>query len=402
MSDVWLHVIGIGENGLDGLGAEARELVETAEVIVGGDRHHKLAMNPDAQRIAWPSPFDAMIETIKGFRGKRIVVLVTGDPLWFSVGARLTKAIDRSEIKFHPQLSSFQWASCRLGWSLADVETVTVHGRPVEQILPLIAPDAQLLILTKDKTSPETVARMLRERGYGQSRMIVLAAMGGPDEQRFEGIAQDWHIEVPDFHVLAVSCVAGEGARVLPRTGLPDDVFVHDGKMTKQAVRALTIAKLAPVRAGMLWDVGCGCGSVAIEWMRGAPEARAIGIEPNAHRRKMAMENALVLGAPALQLIEARAPEGMVGLPDPDAVFIGGGLTMEVAEKSLEAIKPFGRLVANAVTLESEGVLGELHRRHGGDLVRISASAAEPVGGYRGWRTAMPVTQWSLAKGHAA
>ncbi len=402
MSDVWLHVIGIGEDGLDGLSTEAQKLVETAEVIVGGDRHHKLAMNPEAERVAWPSPFDAMIETIKGFSDKRIVVLVTGDPLWFSVGARLTKAIDRSEIKFHPQLSSFQWASCRLGWSLADVETVTIHGRPAEQILPLIAPGARLLILTKDKTSPGTVAQMLRERGYGQSRMIVLSALGGPDEQQFEGTAQDWNIEVPDFHVLAVSCVAGESARVLPRTGLPDDVFVHDGKMTKQAIRALTLAKLAPVRGGMLWDIGCGCGSVAIEWMRGAAEARAIGLEPNADRREMATENALTLGAPALQLIDARAPEGMSDLPDPDAIFIGGGLTMEVADKCLAALKPFGRLVANAVTLESEALLCELHRKHGGELVRISASAAEPVGAYRGWRTAMPVTQWSMAKGGAA
>ncbi|MGI9401110.1 MAG: precorrin-6y C5,15-methyltransferase (decarboxylating) subunit CbiE [Rhizobiaceae bacterium] len=401
MSNMWLNIIGIGEDGLAGLNEEARELVKNAEVIVGGERHHRLAVNADAELIAWPSPFDAMIEKIRSYRNKRIVILVTGDPLWFSVGARITKAIDRNEIRFHPQISAFQWAACRLGWSLADVETLTIHGRPAEQILPWIVPNARLLLLTKDGTSPETVARMLCARDCGQSRMIVLSALGGPDEQRFEGAAKDWNVSVPDFHVLAVECIAGDGARVLPRTGLPDDVFVHDGKMTKQAVRSLTLAKLVPVRAGILWDIGCGCGSVAIEWMRAAPEARAIGIEPNAARRDMTIENALALGAPALKLIEGKAPHALADLPEPDAIFIGGGLSHEVVDKCLSALKPLGRLVANAVTLESEAVLAELHQRHGGELVRISAQAAEPVGSFRGWRPAMPVTQWSFVRGIA-
>lgn len=384
---------------MTGLNEEARALVADAEFIIGGDRHHDLAVNQRAQRIAWPSPFDALIDTIVSHKGRRIVVLATGDPLWFSVGARIAKAIDPAEIRFHPQLSSFQWAACRLGWSLADVETLTIHGRPAEQIIPWFAPNARLLILSKDSTSPGTVAHMLRAGGYGRSRIMALCALGGPNEKRIEGIAEDWQADVPDFHLLAVECLAGEGARVLPRTGLPDGAFVHDGKITKQAVRALTLAKLAPVRSGLLWDIGCGCGSVAIEWMRAAPEARAVGIETNPDRRRMAVENAFALGAPALEVIDGAAPAALDQLPQPDAVFIGGGLSAETAEICINALKPFGRLVANAVTLESEAVLYDLHARHGGELVRVAAQSAGPVGRYRGWRPAMPVTQWSIWKG---
>ena len=399
MSAPWLHVVGIGEDGFAGLSAAAKVLVEGAEVIVGGDRHHSLAPGLAAERIAWPSPFDAMIDKIRSFEGRRVVVLVTGDPLWYSVGARITKAIPADEIRFHPQLSAFQFAACRMGWSLADVETLTIHGRPAEQIVPYFAPGARLIVLTKDRTSPAAVARLLDERGYGGSRLTVLAALGGPREARFEGTARDFDLAVPDFHTLAVECVAGEGASVLPRTGLPDGSFRHDGKMTKQAVRALVLARLAPVRGGLLWDIGAGCGSVGIEWMRAAPEARAIGIEPRADRRALAAENALALGAPALKLVEGSAPEALGDLPRPDAIFVGGGLSGETIDHCLRALKPFGRLVANAVTLESEATLLAAFDRHGGDLVRLATQTAEPVGTYRGWKPAMPVTMWSWHKG---
>lgn len=394
----WLHVIGIGEDGMDGLSAAARTLVKSAEVIIGGDRHHALSPNVTAERVAWPSPFDAMIETMLSFKGRRVVVLVTGDPLWFSVGARILKSIPANEVVFHPQLSAFQWASCRMGWSLADVETLTVHGRAAEQIVPWFHPGARLLLLTKDHTSPETVGRMLTERGYGASRLTVLAALGGEREERHEMTAETAHGNVPDFHLLAVDCVAGEGTIIHPRTGLPDDAFSHDGKMTKRTVRALALAKLVPLRGQLLWDIGCGCGSVAIEWMRGAPEARAIGIEPLEKRRAMAAQNALVLGAPKLQLIDAVAPGCLDDLPAPDAVFIGGGLSMETIETALAALKPFGRLVAHAVTLESEAVLLSAFEKHGGELQRISVESAEPVGGFHGWRPSMPVTQWYREK----
>ncbi|GAB4348478.1 MAG: bifunctional cobalt-precorrin-7 (C(5))-methyltransferase/cobalt-precorrin-6B (C(15))-methyltransferase [Oricola sp.] len=398
MTAPWLHIIGIGEDGMAGLSGEARKLVETAEVIVGGDRHHNLAPNVTARRIAWPSPFDAMIEEIKRHKGRRVVVLVTGDPLWYSVGAKILKGIGREEIVFHPQLSAFQYGSCRMGWSLPDVETLTVHGRAAEQIIPWFAPDVRMLLLTKDATSPGTVAKLLTERGYGPSKLTVLAALGGPNEARFEGVAESWNQEVPDFHLLAVECIAGPDAQVLPRTGLPDDAFTHDGKLTKRTARALALAKLVPVRDGVLWDVGCGCGSVAIEWMRAGREARAIGIEPQEKRRAMAEENALRLGAPKLRLVDGTAPEALTGLPEPDAVFIGGGISRVTTEICMDALKPHGRLVAHAVTLESEAVLLDVYAEYGGELQRISVETAEPVGPFRGWKPAMPVTQWAWVK----
>ena len=395
----WLHVVGIGEDGLDGLTPATRAVVEAAEVIVGGDRHHDLSGRITAERIAWPSPFDAMIETIRGLRGRRAVVLVTGDPLWYSVGARIGRAIPPGEIVYHPQLSAFQLAAARMGWSLADVETLTVHGRPVEQMIAFIQPDARLLVLTTGAETPARIARFLAERGYGASPMTVLAAMGGPREQRFDGIAAEWSHEVPDFNTLAVECRAAPDAALQPRVpGLDDALFQSDGTMTKREVRAATLAKLMPMRGALLWDIGTGSGSVAIEWMRAARYARAIGIEPRADRRAMAAANALALGTPRFQIVEGTAPGALAGLERPDAVFIGGGLGDETFAAAWEALKPLGRLVANAVTLESEARLIALHARHGGDLVRIQTHRAEPVGGLTGWRPAMPVTQWSLVK----
>ncbi len=393
----WLHIIGIGEDGMDGLTVDARALVESAEVIIGGDRHQKLSPNVTAERLKWPSPFDAMIDEIKRHKGRRLVILVTGDPLWYSVGARILRAIPADEITFHPQLSAFQWASTRMGWSLADTETLTVHGRPAEQVIPYLAPCARLLLLTKNEGTPADIARILTSQGYGASQLTVLGALGGPNESRIDGTAADWEAEAPAFHLLAVEVLADDDATLIPRgPGLPDDAFAHDGKMTKQEVRAATLAKLWPHRKAMLWDIGSGCGSVAIEWMRAARDAEAIGLEPNAKRRALAQENALKLGAPRLKLIDAKAPEGLADLPTPDAIFIGGGLSPAVIAASITALPQHGRLVANAVTLESEAILIAAHAEHGGELTRIAISRAEPVGPFRGWRPLMTVTQWSL------
>lgn len=399
MAEPWLHIVGIGEDGMDGLLPATRAVVEAAEVIVGGDRHHKLSEAVTAERVAWPSPFDALIDLLMSFKGRRVVVLATGDPLWFSVGARIGRAIDPSEITYHPQVSAFQLASARMGWSVADVETLTVHGRPVEQMIAFIQPQARLLILTTGAETPAKIAAFLTERGFGKSRMTVLAAMGGQDEARFDGVAESWAHEVPAFNTLAVDCVAAPDAALLPRVpGLADELFEHDGTMTKQEVRSVTLSKLMPMRGALLWDIGTGCGSVAVEWMRGARYARAVGIEPRADRRAMAAANALALGVPKLELIDGYVPEALEGLEAPDAVFIGGGLSREVFEAAWAALRPLGRLVCNAVTLESEAVLLDLHKEFGGELVKISVARAEPVGRLTGWRPLMPVTQWSLIK----
>ncbi len=400
MSGAWLDIIGIGEDGVAGLSDVARVTLEQAEVIVGGDRHHKLSPNVSAERLSWPSPFDAMIETIRELKGRRAVILVTGDPLWYSVGARIGRAIGADNIRFHPQLSAFQWAAARMGWSLADCETLTVHGRADSQIVPHIAPRTRLLVLTQNGETPKALARILMGRGFGDSRMTALAALGGPNEQRFDGIAQDWVHDVPDFHTLAIECIAAPDARWHPRTGgLPDDAFEHDGQMTKREVRALTLAKLAPYPDAVLWDVGAGCGSVSIEWMRAARGALAIAVEPDAERRAMIARNCVSLGTEKMRIVEGRAPDALAGLSVPDAVFIGGGLTTQgVFEAAWAALPTGGRLAANAVTLESEARLADLQKEHGGELVRLSVSRAEAVGPYRGWRSAMPVTQWSVEK----
>ena len=399
MADPWLHIVGIGEDGMDGLVPATRAVVEAAEIIIGGERHHMLADNLTAERLAWPHPFDALIETIEGLRGRRVVVLATGDPLWFSVGAKIGRAIDPAEITFHPQLSAFQLAAARMGWSLPDVETLTVHGRPVEQMIAFIQPDVRLLVLTTGAETPGQIARFLTERGFGGSWMTVFAAMGGKDEARFDGVAENWDHVVPAFNTLAVECVAAPDAALLPRVpGLADELFQSDGTMTKQEVRAATVAKLMPMRGALLWDIGCGCGSVAIEWMRAARYARAVGIEPRADRRAMAAANALALGVPKFELVDGMVPDALAGLDAPDAIFIGGGLSRETFEAAWAALRPLGRMVANAVTLESEAELIALHKTHGGDLVKLSVHRAEPVGRLTGWRPLMPVTQWSLVK----
>lgn len=399
MSAPWLHVVGIGEDGLDGLTPATRAVVEAAEVIVGGDRHQKLAEDISAERVAWPSPFDALIDELKGFNGKRVVVLATGDPLWYSVGARIGRTIDPSEITYHPQVGAFQLAAARMGWSMADLETLTVHGRPVEQMIAFIQPDQRLLILTTGEETPAQIARFLTDRGFGRTKMTVLAAMGGADEQRFDGLAESWSHEVPAFNTLAVECVAAPDAALLPRVpGLADDLFAHDGTMTKQEVRAATLAKLMPMRGALLWDVGCGCGSVAVEWMRAARYARAVGIEPKPERRVFAAANASALGVPGLKIVDGEAPAALAGLDAPDAIFIGGGLSREVFEACWAALRPLGRLVANAVTLESEALLLALHKQHGGQLVKLSVARTVALGGLTSWKPMKPVTQWSLVK----
>ncbi len=384
---------------MDGLTPTTRAVIEAAEVIVGGARHHVLAANPGVETLEWPSPFDALIDDLKSMRGKRVVVLATGDPLWFSVGAKIGRHFATHEITYHPQLSAFQLASARMGWSMVDLETLTVHGRPVEQMIAFIQPDVRLLILTTGEQTPGQIAKFLTDRGFGQSRMTVLAAMGGTDEARFEGTAENWAHSVPAFNTLAVECVAAPDAALLPRVpGLPDEVFTHDGTMTKREVRAATLAKLIPMRGALLWDVGTGCGSVAVEWLRAARYTRAIGIEPRADRRTMAADNAQALGVPSLELIDGTVPAALNGLPAPDAIFIGGGLSPETFVACWSALRPLGRLVANAVTLESQVLLAELYKTHGGDLVQIAVNRADPLGNLTSWTPLRPVTQWSLIK----
>lgn len=396
MSENWLHIVGIGEDGMAGLQPATRAVVAAADVIIGGDRHAHLPGAEAAERLDWPQEFDGLIALLEGFRGRRVVVMAAGDPLWFSIGARIGRAIDPAEITYHPQLSAFQLASARMGWSMADLETLTVHGRPVEQMIAFIQPGARLLILTTGVETPAQIARFLTERGFGKSPMAVFAAMGGAEEARFDGLAESWDHRVPAFNTLAVDCVAAPDAALLPRVpGLADDLFQSDETLTRQEARAVTLARLMPMRGALLWDIGAGCGSVAIEWMRAARYARAIGIEPRADRRAMAAANALALGVPRLELIAGEAPEALTGLEAPDAVFIGGGLSEDNVAAAWAALRPLGRMVCNAVTPADEALIQALHQREGGQLVRLRVERAGDDGT---WQEQAPVLQWSRIK----
>jgi precorrin-6Y C5,15-methyltransferase (decarboxylating) len=397
----WLSVVGIGEDGFAGLSSAARTLVETADVLIGGRRH--LGMVPALaddrrERLGWPSPLTELVRRIPDMRGRSVCVLATGDPMQFGIGGTLARHVPAEEMTVVPHISAFSLAAARLGWPLERVAGLTLQGRPIAQLARHVFPGARLLILAQDATSPAAVCDWLVRHGFGESRVIALARMGGPRETRLEAPARDWCADVPDFHTLAVECVAGLGAAWHPHVGLPDDAFQHDGKLTKREARAIALAKLMPHPGALLIDVGAGCGSAAVEWMRAERDAAAIALEPRADRRAMMARNAAELGAPGLDIRDARAPEALAGLPAPDAVFLGGGVSRKAITASIGLLKAGGRLVAHGVTLETEAVLLSAYAEHGGELVRLSVARAEPVGTFSGWRPAMPVTQWAWRK----
>jgi precorrin-6Y C5,15-methyltransferase (decarboxylating) len=402
----WLNIIGIGAGGLDDLNPSSRILIETAEILVGGERHLAMVTNDEARKLAWAFPLDNILETMRAARHQRVVVLATGDPMSFGIGSTLTRHFDITEMHILPAPGAFSLTAARLGWPLHGCTCLTLHGRPLELLHHHLLPQARLLILSHDGTTPGKVAGMLCAAGFGPSRIHVFENMGAPDESSHMLLAEDWEgSPVADLNTVAVECIAGPQARFQPRvTGLPDDAFVHDGQMTKRFVRAATLATLAPLPGQHLWDLGAGCGSVAIEWLRAAQDvqgqgARATAVERDPARAAMMAQNANLLGTPFLDMITAENETAIAGLDDPDAVFIGGGLSQgPLVEMVWERLREQGRLVANVVTLEGERALLEAHARYGGELSRIAISHAEPVGGLTGWRPAMPVTQWAVVK----
>lgn len=398
----WLSVVGLGEDGLDGLSPAARVLVGSAEVLVGGKRHLALVPNGAGERLTWPTPLVDLLPEIERRRGRRVCVLATGDPLCYGVAKTLLRAFSRDDMEILPAPSAFSLACARMCWSLPDCETLTLHGRPLELLVPSLQPGARVLLLSNDGGTAAKVAALLRNRGFGGSRMTVLEHMGGPEERRIEGPASDWD-DTPraDLNTIALDCEAGSGAVYYPTlAGLPDEAFDHDGQITKREVRAATLAALAPVPGQLLWDVGAGAGSVAIEWLRAHRANRAVAIERKPERAARIAANASALGTPLLQIATGAAPAALDDLEAPDAVFVGGGLSdVAILETCWSLLKPRGRLVANAVTLEGEQALMEWRRKNGGALTRIAVSRAEPVGPFSGWRPLMPVTQLAAVKG---
>lgn len=398
----WLSVVGIGEDGIDGLGATARKAIADAAVVFGGKRHLELAATlVTGEAHAWPVPFDSTMQAVLRLSGQPICVLASGDPMQFGVGATLARLVDPFEMNVIPAPSAFSLAAARLGWSLPDIDTVSLHGRPTDLLRSLLHPGRRILALTSDGNAPAAIAALLTETGFGASRLHVLEALGGPDAATHVLTASDVGTRQFDpLNVLAIEVQVSADARILPLgPGLPDDLFEHDGQITKREIRAMTLSALSPRRGELLWDIGAGSGSVGIEWMQAHPSLEAIAIEADTARWARIRRNATACGVPGLRIVEGTAPGALAGLPAPDAIFIGGGGSdAGVVDAAITALKSGGRLVANAVTLEMEAMLLALHARLGGELTRISIARASPVGTMHGWRPAMPVTQWSWIK----
>ena len=396
----WLTVVGIGEDGFKGLGKNARRALLGASRIFGGQR--QLDLLPACirgERQLWPSPFS--LDPVLALRGEPVCVLASGDPMFFGVGASLARQVPDAEMLIQPAPSSCSLAAARMGWPLQEVVTLSLVARPLAALNAQLFSGVRLLVLSNDGQSPAAVAALLRERGFGPSRLSVLEHLGGANERRIDGVANDWNDPaVADLNLIAIECIAAPDTPRLSRlAGLPDSAFQHDGQLTKRDVRAITLARLAPVPGELLWDVGAGSGSIGIEWMRAHPSCRTLAIEADEGRQLLIEHNRDALGVPGLQLIRGSAPQALAGLELPDAIFIGGGVTREgVLDTCWAQLKPGGRLIANAVTLQSEVTLMTWRERHGGELTRIHVAQAQPLGEFDTWRQALPITLLDVTK----
>ncbi|WP_307831117.1 precorrin-6y C5,15-methyltransferase (decarboxylating) subunit CbiE [Nucisporomicrobium flavum] len=388
----------LGQSGAPGSAGSAGSA--GADGLAGTDGLAGAAAGVAGQRIAWPSPLlPALPALLEQHRGRRIAVLASGDPMFHGIGATLVRLVGRESVRVIPHPSSVSLAAARLGWALADVDVLSLVNAPVEKLHPLVHPGRRILVLSRDAESPGLVAALLRDRGYADSTVTVLAQLGGEGETVVSGTAESLDTAGLDpLNVLAVECGRGGAARpVVP--GLPDDAYESDGQLTKREVRAVTVAILGPQPGELLWDVGAGSGSIAIEWMRSHRACRAVAVESSPERAGRIRANAAALGVPDLRVVEGRAPGALAGLPAPDVVFVGGGVTRDgVLDAAWDALAAGGRLVANAVTLESEAVIAAWYAKLGGELTRVAVNRASPVGGFTGWRAMMPVTIWSVVK----
>jgi precorrin-6B C5,15-methyltransferase / cobalt-precorrin-6B C5,C15-methyltransferase len=398
----WLSIVGIGEDGVEGLTPVARALVSEAKIVFGGKRHLALAA-PLIRGAArpWPTPLERGIEEMLSRWGEDVCVLASGDPFFYGVGAVLTRHVPPEDMVVLPAPSAFSLAAARLGWALPEVALLSLHGRSLDLVRPHLQPDARLLALTSDGDGPQALARLLAESGFGESRLTVLEALGGPRERIRFTTAETFDLSYVDpLNTVAVEVATGPGARVIAcASGLADTLFEHDGQLTKREVRAITLSSLAPRRGELLWDIGAGAGSISIEWMLSDPSLRSIAIEKRPDRAGRIRRNAAALGVPGLIIVEGAAPEALDGHPPPNAVFVGGGAgDPEVLDRAAAMLLPGGRLVANAVTLNTEAALLARQAVAGGELIRIAIARADAIGQERGWRPALPVLQWIWVK----
>lgn len=400
MNPPWLAILGVNEDGA--LSPAARTMLSDAALVVGGARHLALA---DAlihgERMAWSNPLAASLDAIMACGPRPVVVLASGDPFCYGIGSTLAALVPAAERLCIPAPSSLALACARLGWAVQDCATISFCGRPLAPLAPLLQPGARILALSADSGTPGLVAKLLQARGFGPSVLHVLEALSGPQE-RIRSTTAAW-FRLSDIHplnLLAIEVAAAPGAQTIPLTsGLPDSLFDHDGQITKQEIRAVTLAALAPRRGERLWDIGAGSGAIGIEWLLRHPANQAIAVERHPERAARAARNAVSLGVPHLHVAGAPAPGALLGLPPPDAVFIGGGAHEPgVIDTAWAALPSDGRLVANAVTVELEAALLSARTRLGGTLSRLSVERLDRIGGMHGYRPAITVTQWLATK----
>lgn len=391
----WLTIVGVGEDGLAGLSPASREALERAEILMGPTRHLDLVPGFGSERVAWPVPFADGIPKLLAFRGRNVVALASGDPFWFGSGSVLARQLEPGEWRALPERSTFSLAASRLGWALEKTATLGLHAAPLTRLRPVLASGRRVMVLLRDGGAVRDLASYLTEEGFAEARLWIMESLGGPGERVTHCRAN----ALPEGNFVHPVCVgievAGSGRSLPLASGRPDDWFEHDGQITKRPVRALTLSALTPRPYERLWDIGAGSGSISIEWLLSDPSLNAVAIEADAGRAARIKTNAMRLGADRLEVINAKAPAALEGLASPDAVFVGGGLDRGLLDWLVQNLGAGTRVVANAVTLESEALLLEARFRLGGDLLRLEISKPTAIGTRLAWRPSHPLTQWT-------
>lgn len=401
----WLTVIGITAAGYEELSTAAKATLNNATQIIGSQRQLDLVpedIEGEAKRCPWPTPMAPKLEALKTEKPPGTVILASGDPMCWGIGEYFARQLANDEMHILPAVSVLSLIAARMHWPVAETASLSLCSQPLARLALLLAPGKNIILLPVNGRQPAEIAAYLTSRGYGKSLITILENLGGDDEQSRTMLAEELReeIEIGDLNSLAIALKKQKsGPALTPAPGLPNEAFDHDGQLTRQNIRAITLAQLRPAFGELLWDIGMGNGSIAIEWLRAGGNTRAIGIEQNKDRLDRALKNAENLGVPHLVAMNGKAPESLNDLEPPDAIFIGGGISAPgLLQKALDALKPGGRLVANTVTLEGEVALIKAKTSHGGSLMKFSIEEAEPVGRFQGWRPQMTITQWVLWK----
>lgn len=394
----WLIIVGLGEDGPDGLSPASHEAIARAEIVMGAARHLSLLPDLEAEAITWPVPFADGIPVLLSHKGKRVVMLASGDPFWFGAGTSIAKHLDPGDWVALPVPSTFTLAAATLGWAVEDTVCAGLHAAPFARLKRDLFEGQRAIATLRDGDAVGDIAAWLTAEGFGVSTLHVLEALGGPRQRVRNVPANAMTLDAIQHPVCVGIEVAGDGAVIPLATGRPDDLFDNDGQMTKRPVRALTLSALAPCAGEHLWDIGGGSGSIAIEWLWSHPINAATTIEIDPDRAERIRANAARLGVDRLNVITGRAPDALDGLATPDAVFIGGGISQEMLQVVWSLLPKGARLVANAVTLEAEVLLAQWQADKGGDMMRIEIAQSQPLGRKRGWKSAYPIVQWSVAK----